>query len=160
MGFKTFLKESGRDVSKKFKIYTDDSLEKYQEVDIETVRNIIVNKLATDLNEKPNLAHKTREEIEDSIRLREIKQSMGDLFLFKYSIFNRPLIPGSERVDYEDWQNYEEEKVDFLDKDESEEGSEENQDVTSDTADSYTGDMGQTEPNFTDTVSHDFGVDR
>ena len=36
---------SGRDVSKKFKIYQDENLSNYQEVDIETVRNIIVNKM-------------------------------------------------------------------------------------------------------------------
>jgi hypothetical protein len=117
MKFKHFLKESGRDYSKKFKIYNDDSLSNYQEVDIETVRNIIVNKLSKILSEKPSMQGKTREEIEDSIRLREIKQSMGDLFVFKYSIFNRPLLPHSIHIDQKDWDEYEHDKADFVDVD-------------------------------------------
>jgi hypothetical protein len=117
MGFKQYLNESGRDFSKKFKIYQGEDLSKYQEVDIETVRNVIVNKLSRMLSEKPSLQHKTREEIEDSLRLREIKQSMGDLFVFKYSIFNRPLLPHSIHVDQADWDAYEEEKTDFVDND-------------------------------------------
>ena len=153
MGFKNFLLESGRDVSKKFKIYQDDSMEKYQEVDIETVRNIIVNKLAKELNEKPNLAQKTREEIEDGLRLREIKQSMGDLFMFKYSIFNRPLIPASIHVDLADLKNYEAEKTDFNAPDED------SVDLnTDDTASEDQFDAPQ--PNGADIPSHDFGLER
>ena len=103
--FKSFVEQkiSKRYISKKFRLFRGTQQE--QEFDLETVRNVIVNKMAAGIAEKTG---KPREEVEDNIRLREIEQTgiSGNVFNFKYSLYNRPLIPWNVELSIKDLYDY------------------------------------------------------
>ena len=104
--FKTFLNEEiGKKnrKSKKFVLFRGSKHE--QTLDLETSRNIIVNKISAILAKKMN---RRREDVEENLRLREIEQggTTGNYFKFKYSVYNRPLIPWFTELNTNDLWEY------------------------------------------------------